>query len=182
MQENWASKPSTTSPPLPAVGEGRGEGDRSSVPAACGVHLLKADKLLWQKLCARQLCAARFRKETPIGPHLVDFVSFEHKLVSRLTAAGTTRPQDSNTTLKRTAWLEDQGFRVLRFWNNQVLTNLESVLERTLQKLEGQTSPSPYLSHLGKTKLWIDHLKGAERSMSSFYASRENRLRLVTHT
>ena len=45
-------------------------------------------------------------------------------------------PQGRQHDLKRTAWLEDQGFRVLRFWNNQVLTNIEGVLERILQEIE----------------------------------------------
>ena len=46
-------------------------------------------------------------------------------------------PQVRRRDRKRTVWLEAQGFRVLRFWNNQVLNNLEGVLERTLQELEG---------------------------------------------
>jgi very-short-patch-repair endonuclease len=46
-------------------------------------------------------------------------------------------PQVRRRDCKRTVWLEAQGFRVLRFWNNQVLNNLEGVLERTLQELEG---------------------------------------------
>jgi len=107
------------------------------VPAGCGVHLLKADKLLWQKLCARQLCTAKFRKETPIAPCIIDFVSFEHKLVVEIDGAQHNAPEGQQHDLKRTAWLEGQGFRVLRFWNNQVLTTLEGVLERTLQKLAG---------------------------------------------
>ena len=51
--------------------------------------------------------------------------------------ASATRSQDGNTILKRTTWLQGQGFWVLRFWNHQVLANLEGVLERTLQELEG---------------------------------------------
>jgi len=107
------------------------------VPAGCGVRLLKAEKLLWQKLRARQLGRAKFRRQTPIGPYIVDFVSFEHKLVLEIDGGHHNASAGWEHDLKRTAWLESQGFRVLCFWNNQVMANLEGVLERTLQELEG---------------------------------------------
>ena len=96
-----------------------------------------AEKLLWQNLRARQLGGAKFRRQTPIGPYIVDFVSFEHKLVVEIDGGQHNASAERQHDTKRTAWLESQGFRVLRFWNNQVLTNLEGVLERTLQELEG---------------------------------------------
>jgi very-short-patch-repair endonuclease len=96
-----------------------------------------AEKLLWQKLRARQLGGAKFRRQTPIGPYIVDFVSFEHRLVVEIDGGQHNVSQGRQHDIKRTAWLEAQGFRVLRFWNNQVLTNLEGVLERTLQELDG---------------------------------------------
>ena len=97
----------------------------------------EAEKLLWQKLRARQLGGAKFRRQTPIGPYIVDFASFEHRLVVEIDGGQHNTPQGRQHDLRRTAWLESQGFRVLRFWNNQVLTNLEGVLERTLQELDG---------------------------------------------
>ena len=90
-----------------------------------------------EKLRARQLGGAKFRRQTPIGPYIVDFVSFEHKLVLEIDGGQHNAPAGRQHDLKRTAWLENRGFRVLRFWNNQVLANLEGVLERTLQELEG---------------------------------------------
>ena len=96
----------------------------------------EAEKLLWQKLRARQLGGAKFRRQTPIGPYIVDFVSFEHKLVLEIDGGQHNESAGRQHDIKRTTWLEDQGFRVLRFWNNQVLANLEGVLERTLQELE----------------------------------------------
>jgi len=96
-----------------------------------------AEKLLWQKLRARQLGGAKFRRQTPIGPYIVDFVSFEHKLVVEIDGGQHSASAERQHDTKRTTWLESQGFRVLRFWNNQVLTNLEGVLERTFQELGG---------------------------------------------
>ena len=98
----------------------------------------EAEKLLWQKLRARQLGGAKFRRQTPIGPYIVDFASFEHRLVVEIDGGQHNMPQGRQHDCKRTAWLEGSRlFRVLRFWNNQVLNDLEGVLERTLQELEG---------------------------------------------
>ena len=77
------------------------------------------------------------RSPTRIGPYIVDFASFEHRLVVEIDGGQHNTLQGRQHDLRRTAWLESQGFRVLRFWNNQVLTNLEGVLERTLHELEG---------------------------------------------
>ena len=118
--------------PLPVAGEGLGEGDRSSALAGCGVLVLKAEKCLWQKLRARQLGGVKFRKEPPVGTYIVDFVSFEHKLAVEIDGGQHNAFAGRQHDIKRTAWLETQGFRMLRFWNNQVLASFEGVLERTL--------------------------------------------------
>ena len=96
----------------------------------------EAEKLLWQKLRARQLSGVKFRRQAPIGPYIVDFVSFEHGLVVEIDGGQHNMPRGRQHDLKRSAWLEAQGFRVLRFWNNQVLTNIEGVLERILEEIE----------------------------------------------
>ena len=96
----------------------------------------EAEKLLWQKLRARQLGGAKFRRQTPIGPYIVDFVCFEHKLVLEIDGGQHNESKGRQHDIERTAWLEAQGLRVLRFWNNQVLTSLEGVLQRTLQEFE----------------------------------------------
>ena len=96
----------------------------------------EAEKLLWQKLCARQLGGAKFRRQAPIGPYIVDFVSFTHRLVVEIDGGQHNTAQGRQHDRERTVWLESQGFRVLRFWNNQVLSNIEGVLERILQEIE----------------------------------------------
>ena len=96
----------------------------------------EAEKLLWQKLRARQLSEAKFRRQAPIGSYIVDFVSFENRLVVEIDGGQHNRPQGRQHDVKRSTWLESQDFRVLRFWNNQVLTNIEGVLERILQEIE----------------------------------------------
>ena len=94
-----------------------------------------AEKLLWRKLRARQVCGAKFRRQVPIGPYIVDFVCFEHRLIVEIDGGQHNEPRGRAYDIQRTRWLESQGFRVLRFWNNEVLGNLEGVLTRIVQAL-----------------------------------------------
>ena len=86
----------------------------------------RAEELLWRKLRARQLEDAKFRRQVPIGKYIVDFVSFDKKLVIELDGgqhAGDIRD------VARDAWLRGRGYNVLRFWDNEVFQNLEGILE-----------------------------------------------------
>ena len=146
MQEDWVSTSSTTLLPLPIMGEGEGKQPvtslrmhRKQVQRARRLRRAstEAEKLLWRNLLARQLGGAKFRRQPPIGPYIVDFVSFEHQLVVEIDGGQHNTPVGRQQDIKRTTWLENQGFRVLRFWNNQVLIDLEGVMESILQELEG---------------------------------------------
>ena len=82
---------------------------------------------MWRYLKARQLEGLKFRRQEQIGRFIVDFVCYETEIVVEVDGG-----QHSNEKLKdteRTDWLNSQGFEVLRFWNNEVLTNIEGVLE-----------------------------------------------------
>jgi len=68
----------------------------------------EAEKLLWQKLRARQLSEAKFRRQAPIGSYIVDFVSFENRLVVEIDGGQHNRPQGRQHDVKRSAWLESQ--------------------------------------------------------------------------
>jgi len=82
---------------------------------------------LWSHLRIKQMEGNRFRRQQPIGPYVVDFVCFEKKLVVELD--GGQHAEQSAYDAERTTWLESQGFRVLRFWNHQVLREIEAVKE-----------------------------------------------------
>ena len=88
-----------------------------------------AERALWASLRNRQLEGARFRRQHPIGPYIVDFVDLEAKLVVELDGGQHNEDLVSKKDEARTAWLESEGYRVLRFWNNDVQSNLEGVLE-----------------------------------------------------
>jgi len=69
----------------------------------------------------------KFRRQAPLGKYIVDFISFERKLILEIDGGQHALERDNDE--KREIWLESQGFRILRFWNNEVLQNLEGVLE-----------------------------------------------------
>jgi 2-isopropylmalate synthase len=112
--------------------------------------LTDAERKLWHLLRSRQLSHLKFRRQVPLGPWIADFVSYEHKIV---VEADGGQHVDSEHDRVRDADLAARGFRVLRFWNNDILTNTNGVLERILETIE--TSPSPAtlgapLSHEGR--------------------------------
>ncbi len=78
----------------------------------------------------------KFRRQQPIGPYIVDFVSFERKLVVEVDGGQHNEKDGMAKDDKRTKWLEAEGFQVLRFWNNDVVTNIEGVLENIRAVLE----------------------------------------------
>ena len=101
----------------------------SNTPRARGLRTnpTDAERALWNILRMRQVPGHRFRRQAPIGPYIVDFVCFENKLV--IEVDGGQHAEQADYDAARTAWLESQGFRVMRFWNNQVLEEMDAVRE-----------------------------------------------------
>jgi len=88
--------------------------------------LTEAELDLWQLLRSRQLCDIKFRRQVPLGPWIADFVCFEHMLI---VEADGSQHADSRHDDSRDADLRRRGFRILRFWNNDVLANPNGVSE-----------------------------------------------------
>jgi very-short-patch-repair endonuclease len=86
----------------------------------------EVEAALWQRLRARQIEGVKFRRQFPIGPYVVDFACIEARLVIELDGG---QHADSMTDATRTAEIEAAGYTVLRFWNNDVIENIEGVLE-----------------------------------------------------
>jgi very-short-patch-repair endonuclease len=78
----------------------------------------------------------KFRRQTPIGPYIVDFVCLERELVVEIDGGQHMATAQRAKDEERTRWLETQGFMVLRFWNDEVLNQMEAVLERILRACE----------------------------------------------
>ena len=85
-----------------------------------------AERLLWLHLRDRRLMRYKFRRQLPIGKYIADFVCLKCMLI--IEVDGGQHLQEQRYDAVRTHYLESQGFRVLRFWNNDVLGNLEAVL------------------------------------------------------
>lgn len=86
-----------------------------------------AEKILWHHLRARQIEGIKFRRQQPIENYIVDFVSFETRLVVELD--GGQHAGDKKKDQQRDRFLNDNGFRVLRFWNHEVSENIDGVLQ-----------------------------------------------------
>ena len=89
-----------------------------------------AEKTIWAKVRNRQLESVKFRRQQPIGPYIVDFVSLERKLVIEIDGGQHNEEEAKRRDEERTAWLERKGYRILRFWDNEVLRNMDGVLEK----------------------------------------------------
>ncbi|HEV8344568.1 MAG TPA: endonuclease domain-containing protein [Candidatus Binatia bacterium] len=88
---------------------------------------------LWARLRARQLCGAKFRRQHPIGPFISDFCCVERGLVVELD--GSQHADRVKADQFRTSFIEECGYRVLRFWDNEVMENIDAVLEQILRAL-----------------------------------------------
>ena len=89
--------------------------------------MTEAEQRLWSALRRRQLDGLRFRRQVPLGGFIVDLACYDARLVIELD--GGQHAESEAEDAARSQWLEERGFRVLRFWNNDIFENLEGVLE-----------------------------------------------------
>ncbi|WP_374649969.1 endonuclease domain-containing protein [Dongia sp.] len=99
-----------------------------------------AEKRLWAKLRDHQLEDAHFRRQFPVGPYVADFCCRQAKLIVEVDGS---QHADTARDDARTAYLQTLGYRVLRFWNNDVLTNIEGVVETIRESLRLHPHPDP---------------------------------------
>jgi very-short-patch-repair endonuclease len=96
---------------------------------------------LWQRLRGRQIENCKFRRQHPFGDYILDFVCLERKIVVELDGGQHVHASDYDG--KRSRFLEQAGYVVLRFWNNEILENMEGVLEVILRALRDKADPIP---------------------------------------
>ncbi len=113
-------------------------------------NLTDAEIKFWNHVKQRQFRGLKFRRQTPVGPYVADYLCYEHHLIVEIDGG---QHNDKTADLERTKFLESKGFRVMRFWNNDVLQNIEGVLETIAAELglNGSPSPNPSLRE-GKKK------------------------------
>ena len=117
-------------------------------------NLTDAERLLWGKLRLWQVEGFKFRRQQPLGWYIVDFVCLEKRLVIEID--GGQHAQQANYDTERDAWLRNQGFSVLRFWNNDVLKNIDAITELIAKNLQStpylNPSPQEAVSQCDKTR------------------------------
>ena len=101
-------------------------------------NLTDAERVLWRLLRSRRLLHAKFRRQVPISSWIVDFVSFEHRLI--VEADGSQHTENGRDAV-RDLDLRRGGFQILRFWNNDIFASQGPVLERLAEMID--QSPSP---------------------------------------
>lgn len=98
-----------------------------------------AEQRLWYHLRGHRFMDLKFKRQKPMGRYIVDFVCVERRLIIEID--GGQHAEQVEYDQRRDAWLRSKGYTVLRFWNNEVLLQLEEVLERI--RLTLSPSPSP---------------------------------------
>lgn len=87
------------------------------------------EKRLWNLLKNRQFHNLRFKRQDPIGNYIVDFVCPEIKLIIEIDGGQHNEPENIEYDHQRTEFLESNGYRIIRFWNNDIYKNINGVIE-----------------------------------------------------
>jgi very-short-patch-repair endonuclease len=106
-------------------------------------RMTDAERLLWRHLRNRELGGWKFKRQYPVGAFIVDFICLEKNVV--IEVDGGQHAENEELDLQRSAYLNKMGYRVVRFWNNEVLQETEAVLEAIFAILvdAAKNSPSP---------------------------------------
>ncbi|MBF0484482.1 MAG: endonuclease domain-containing protein [Candidatus Omnitrophica bacterium] len=129
--------------PSHPVGRGRGGGVIIKKELTSSARSLRSDptlaeKELWWALRYRSM-GVKFRRQAVIGSYIVDFVCYEKKVIIEVDGG---QHFENRKDVVRDGWLKSQGFKVLRFWNNEILGNLDGVYE-TIEREINPPSPTP---------------------------------------
>jgi len=101
-----------------------------------------AERELWRCLRRIAIEGTHFRREATVGPYFADFACHERRLIIEVDGGQHNETRHAASDASRTAYLRSQGYRVLRFWNNEVLKNIEGVYE-VIQAALRECSPPP---------------------------------------
>ena len=101
--------------------------------------MTEPERLLWSALRSKQINHYKFRRQHSVGNYVLDFVCIEAGLV--IEVDGGQHQEAVKYDQNRTLWLEQQGYRVLRFWNNEVMNNLDAVLDVIWWELHPDIQP-----------------------------------------
>ena len=123
-----------------------------------------AEITLWGELRKLETKGTHFRRQAPIGPYVADFACLASRLIIELDGSQHADEPNKSKDDARTCWLETEGYRVLRFWNNDLTENIDGVMETIYAALYGSREAEPMpLKHERRAK---DHPTPARHSAS----------------
>lgn len=108
------------------------EGQKKELARALRRRSTDAERIMWRLLRDRQLDGVKFRRQVPIGPFIADFACIEHQLVIEVDGG---QHAESASDAKRDRFFADRGWRIVRFWNIDVMKNKEGVFESIQQAI-----------------------------------------------
>ena len=95
-----------------------------------------AEARMWEQLRNRQLTNQKFRRQAPVGPFIVDFICLEKKLVIELDGWTHSTETEVANDKRRTSFLESQGYKVIRFQNDEAMNGMDEVLTLIVEALQ----------------------------------------------
>ena len=95
------------------------------------------ERILWRALKELPINGSHFRRQAPIGPYVVDFFCPPERLIIELDGGHHNEDEEAERDRARQDWLENEGYRVIRFWNSEITSDLTAVLERIYVELYG---------------------------------------------
>jgi very-short-patch-repair endonuclease len=105
------------------------KGNETSLARELRRRQTEAEKTLWARLRNRQLEGVEVRRQQPVGHYIGDFAGLESRIIVEVDGGRHNERRMREKDEERTAWLEREGYRVPRFWDNEVLKNVDGVLE-----------------------------------------------------
>ena len=97
------------------------------------------EEKLWMHLRNRQIEGTKFRRQQAIGHYIVDFICYERKLIIEIDGGQHNEPSNIDQDHQRTIFLESRGYKVVRYWNNAIIENIDGVLVHIQSVLETKT-------------------------------------------
>ena len=93
------------------------------------------ERRLWNLLKNRQFHNLKFKRQQPIGDYIVDFICKEAKIIIEIDGGQHNEPENINYDKVRTEYLNNLGYKVIRFWNNEIYENIEGVILRLREEI-----------------------------------------------
>ncbi len=100
------------------------------------VRSTDVERCLWQKLRGRQVCSLKFFRQFSVGPYILDFYCPEKRIAVELDGSQHATEQGKAYDVERSAYLKSKDIQVIRFWNNEVITNMDGVVMKILEVIK----------------------------------------------